>query len=40
MIAGFDWLSDAQKKLIFEDNARRLFKLDDVIAKREAAQHG
>ncbi|MBL8552110.1 MAG: amidohydrolase [Hyphomonadaceae bacterium] len=27
-IKGFDWLSDADKKLIFEDNARRLFKLD------------
>lgn len=27
-IAGFDWLSDAEKKLIFEDNARRVFKLD------------
>jgi OH-DDVA meta-cleavage compound hydrolase len=27
-IAGFDWLSDGDKKLIFEDNARRLFKLD------------
>ena len=28
MIAGFDWLSDAEKKMIFEDNARRVFKLD------------
>jgi OH-DDVA meta-cleavage compound hydrolase len=28
IIAGFDWLSEADKKLIFEDNARRLFKLD------------
>ena len=28
IIAGFDWLSEAQKKLIFEDNARRLFRLD------------
>ena len=27
-IAGFDWLSDADKKLIFENNARRVFKLD------------
>ena len=28
VIAGFDWLSAAEKKMIFEDNARRLFKLD------------
>jgi len=28
IIAGFDWLSDAQKKMIFEDNARRVFRLD------------
>lgn len=28
IIAGFAWLSDADKKLIFEENARRLFKLD------------
>ena len=27
MIESFDWLSAARKKLIFEDNARRLFKL-------------
>jgi 4-oxalmesaconate hydratase/OH-DDVA meta-cleavage compound hydrolase len=27
-IAGFAWLSDVQKKLIFEDNARKLFKLE------------
>ncbi|OGA01547.1 MAG: amidohydrolase [Betaproteobacteria bacterium RIFCSPLOWO2_02_FULL_62_17] len=27
MIENFDWLSAAQKKMIFEDNARRLFKL-------------
>lgn len=27
IIAGFDWLSDADKKLIFEDNARRVFNL-------------
>ena len=27
IIAGFDWLSAADKKLIFEDNARRLFNL-------------
>ena len=27
-IAGFDWLSDAQKKMIFEDNARRVFNLN------------
>lgn len=28
VIAGFDWLSDAEKTMIFEGNARRLFKLD------------
>ncbi len=28
IIAGFDWLSDADKALIFEGNARRLFRLD------------
>ena len=27
MIQKFDWLSAAQKKMIFEDNARRIFKL-------------
>ena len=27
IIESFDWLSAAQKKLIFEDNARRLFRL-------------
>jgi 4-oxalmesaconate hydratase len=27
IIQGFDWLSAAEKKMIFEDNARRLFKL-------------
>jgi predicted TIM-barrel fold metal-dependent hydrolase len=27
LIEGFDWLNAAQKKMIFEDNARRLFKL-------------
>jgi predicted TIM-barrel fold metal-dependent hydrolase len=27
IIAGFEWLNAAQKKMIFEDNARRLFKL-------------
>ena len=27
-IAKFDWLSDADKKLIFEDNARKVFNLD------------
>ena len=30
MIKGFDWLSAADKKLILEDNARKLFKLDKV----------
>lgn len=27
-IERFDWLSDADKKLIFEDNAKKLYKLD------------
>jgi predicted TIM-barrel fold metal-dependent hydrolase len=26
-VEGFEWLSTAQKKMIFEDNARRVFKL-------------
>jgi len=26
-IAGFDWLSQSDKKLIFEDNARKVFNL-------------
>ena len=26
-IRGFDWLSDAEKTMIFEENARTLFKL-------------
>ena len=30
MIKGFDWLSAADKKLVLEDNARKLFKLDKV----------
>ena len=33
MIKGFDWLSAADKKLIMEDNARKLFKLDKVKAR-------
>jgi OH-DDVA meta-cleavage compound hydrolase len=28
IIEGFDWLSAADKKLIFEDNAKKLFKLE------------
>jgi OH-DDVA meta-cleavage compound hydrolase len=28
LIEDFDWLSAADKKLIFEDNAKKLFKLD------------
>jgi len=28
IIAGFDWLSEAEKKMIFEDNARKVFNLD------------
>ena len=27
IIAGFDWLSDVDKQLIFEGNARRVFRL-------------
>ena len=30
MIKGFDWLSAGDKKAIFEDNAKKLFKLDKV----------
>jgi len=33
MIKGFDWLSAADKKAIFEDNAKKLFKLDQVKAR-------
>lgn len=32
-IEGFDWLSAEEKHMIFEGNARRIFKLDDVLAK-------
>lgn len=32
IIQSFDWLSAAEKKLIFEDNARRLFKLGPLDA--------
>jgi 4-oxalmesaconate hydratase len=28
IIEGFEWLSDSDKKLIFEDNAKKLFKLE------------
>ena len=28
LIQGFDWLSDADKKAILEDNSRQVFKLD------------
>jgi OH-DDVA meta-cleavage compound hydrolase len=27
IIEGFDWLSAADKKLIFEENAKKLFKI-------------
>jgi hypothetical protein len=27
ILESFDWLSAAEKKLIFEDNARKLFRL-------------
>jgi 4-oxalmesaconate hydratase len=27
-IQGFDWLSAAEKKMIFEDNAKKVFKID------------
>lgn len=30
VVESIDWLSEAERKMIFEDNARRLFKLDDV----------
>jgi 4-oxalmesaconate hydratase len=30
LIEGFPWLSDSEKKMIFEDNARKLFRLDEV----------
>jgi OH-DDVA meta-cleavage compound hydrolase len=33
LIEAFDWLSAADKKLIFEDNAKKLFKLDVPQAK-------
>jgi predicted TIM-barrel fold metal-dependent hydrolase len=33
MIKGFDWLSAGDKKLILEDNARKLFKLDKVKSR-------
>ena len=32
LIEAFDWLSDADKKLIFEGNAKKLFKLEGVGA--------
>lgn len=32
IIQGFDWLTAAEKKMIFEDNARRLFKLGPAVA--------
>ncbi len=32
IIESFEWLSEAEKKLIFEDNARALFKLDPPVA--------
>jgi 4-oxalmesaconate hydratase len=28
IIEGFNWLSAAEKKMIFEDNARKVYKLD------------
>jgi predicted TIM-barrel fold metal-dependent hydrolase len=33
LIEAFDWLSAADKKLIFEDNAKKLFRLDVPQAK-------
>jgi len=38
IIAGFSWLSDGDKKLIFEDNARRVFNLSTVASVREDAR--
>jgi predicted TIM-barrel fold metal-dependent hydrolase len=32
LIEAFDWLSDADKRLIFEGNAKKLFKLEGVAA--------
>ena len=31
MISGFDWLSDADKKSIFEDNCRTVFNLPAAV---------
>ena len=36
-IQGFDWLPAADKKKIFEDNAKKLFKLDMKPAARQAS---
>jgi OH-DDVA meta-cleavage compound hydrolase len=30
IIEGFDWLSDTDKKLIFEENAKKFFKLEAI----------
>lgn len=32
-IQEFNWLKDADKKLIFEDNARKVYKLDKILAR-------
>jgi OH-DDVA meta-cleavage compound hydrolase len=37
-IDGFDWLSAADKKLIYEDNAKKLFKLDVGTQAKGSAQ--
>ena len=37
LIEAFDWLSDADKKMIFEDNAKKLFKLDKASAVMKIA---
>ena len=37
IIEAFDWLSAADKKLIFEDNAKKLFKLESNPVPKESA---
>ena len=37
-IRGFDWLSDEDKEKIFEGNARRLYRLDGILAQKQAAE--
>jgi predicted TIM-barrel fold metal-dependent hydrolase len=37
LIEDFDWLTAAEKKMIFEDNARKLFRLDTAATVKDAA---